>query len=363
MRPRIDIFTVASIGIFAFGLEPVIHEVLGHVVVCWLTGGKVILISSTAMQTSSASRLVPAAGPLANILFGLAALALLRSLTTQQIAIVPARTDARGDANLGDGRGLRVGNSAAIELGTSGTDPEAAAHGPGGATRISLTRLFLYFFAFANLFLAFGYILYSGLINFGDLAAVIAGLRPAWLYRAALVIIGALGYRYGIAQAARCLAQLLARANANTPPAFATHASPPPALPLHSTPQQSPPLTAASISLPAARRITHTACFAGGALFLLSSCLNPISPSLILYDGLSGTIGLTLGFFLALTDLRQSAAQRAVKSPAAASTSQTSAPQFAAPTLELPFNLPLTVTAAIFAAAFLLFMGHGIRLP
>ena len=128
--------------------------------------------------------------------------------------------------------------------------------------------------------------------------------------------------------------QLLARANANTP-----------------------------LSLPAARRITHTACFAGGVLFLLASCLNPISPSLILYDGLSGAIGLTLGFFLALTDLRQFAAQRAVKSPAAASTSQTSAPQLIAPALELPFNLPLTVTAAIFAAAFLLFMGHGIRLP
>src|SRR5580704_3348116 len=264
MRARIDIFTVASIGISAFGLEPIVHEVLGHAVVCWLTGGKVILISATAMQTASTSRLVPAAGPIANILFGLAALALLRSLTTQQNAIVPARTNARGDANLSEGRGLRVENSAAIELGASGADPTAAAPVASGATRVGLTRLFLYFFAFANLFLAFGYILYSGLINFGDLAAVIAGLRPAWLYRTALVIIGALGYRYGIAQAARCLAQLLARANANTP-----------------------------LSLPAARRITHTACFAGGVLFLLASCLNPISPSLILYDGLSGAIGLT----------------------------------------------------------------------
>jgi len=304
MRSRIDIFTVASIGILAFGLEPIVHEVLGHAVVCWLTGGKVILISSTAMQTSSTSRLVPAAGPIANILFGLAALALLRALATQHNANAHARADATANTTAG----------------------------APGATRISLTRLFLYFFAFANLFLAFGYILYSGLINFGDLAAVIAGLRPAWLYRTALVIIGALGYRYGIAQAARRLAQLLARAN--TP-----------------------------LSLPAARRITHTACFAGGVLFLLASCLNPISATLILYDGLSGAIGLTLGFFLALTDLRQSAAQRAVKSPAAASTSQTSAPQFAAPELEIPFNLPLTISATIFAAAFLLFMGHGIRLP
>jgi hypothetical protein len=338
MRPRINIFTVASIGIFAFGLEPVVHEVLGHAVVCWLTGGKVILISSTAMQTSSASRLVPAAGPLANITFGLAALALLRALTTHQ----NANADERKTASP-----TRPGAVA---------DTARDAPVASGATRISLTHLFLYFFAFANLFLAFGYILYSGLINFGDFAAVVAGLRPAWLYRATLVIIGALGYRYGIAQAARCLAQLLARTHSHTP-ASDTLASPPPASPL-SSPLQSPPLPASSISLPTARRLIHTACFAGGALFLLSSFLNPISPSLIFYDGLSGTIGLTLGFFLALTDLRQS--RRATPQQSAA---QNSAPQPPAPEIEIPLNLPLAIAATIFAAAFLIFMGHGILLP
>jgi hypothetical protein len=338
MPSRINIFSVASIGIVAFGLEPIVHEVLGHAVVCWLTGGKVVLISSTALQTASASRLVPAAGPLANIIFGLAALALLRSLTTQQNANAHARI---------------------------GTIPGTTADAPAasGAARIRLTHLFLYFFAFANLFLATGYILYSGLINFGDFAAVIDGLRPAWLYRAALVVIGALGYRYGIAQAARCLAQLFARAH--TPPASATLASPPPAVPLPSPSLQSQPLSAAlfqsrplpaaslSLSLSAARRIIHTACFAGGALFLLSSFLNPIGPSLIFYDGISGTIGLTLGFFLALTDLRQSTA----RFPA------TSMPQKLAPEVEIPFNLPLTITSAIFGVAFLIFMGKGIRLP
>jgi hypothetical protein len=342
MRSRINIFTVMSIGIFAFGLEPIVHEILGHAVVCWLTGGKVILISSTALQTASASRLVPAAGPLANILFGLAALALLRFLTTQQNANARAQTGVSANTT-------------------------AAAPAAFGVTRISLTLLFLYFFAFANLFLATGYILYSGLINFGDFAAVIDGLRPAWLYRAALVMIGALGYRYGIAQAARCLAQLLARAH--TPPASDTAASPLPASPLSSEQQSSPPapplpsaqqspsLPAAPISLPAARRIIRTACFAGGALFFLSSFLNPISPSLILYDGLSGAIGLTLGFFLALTDLRQSAAKSSTSAP------QGSVPQPLAAEIEIPLNLALTITAAIFAAAFLIFMGKGIRLP
>jgi hypothetical protein len=323
MSSRINLFTVASIGIFAFGLEPIVHEVLGHAIVCWLTGGKVILISSTAMQTASASRLVPAAGPLANIIFGLAALALLRALTPQQNANAHARTDFSADAT-------------------------AAAPVDSVATRISLTRLFLYFFAFANLFLAFGYILYSGLITFGDFAVVIKGLRPAWLYRATLVIIGALGYRYGIAQAARCLVSLMARPSPNSPLSSNANAlaAPTPPVPPHSAPTQSSPLTAPPLSLPAARRIIHTACFAGGALFLLSSFLNPISPNLILYDGISGTIGLTLGFFLALTDLRQSRALPTQSSAAAE--------------IEIPLNLPLTIAAAIFAAAFLLFMGRGI---
>ena len=300
MPSRISLATIASIGILAFGLEPIVHEVIGHGVVCWLTGGKVILISSTAMQTASASRLVPAAGPLANIIFGLAALVLLRALVTQR-----ANAHARSDAN-------------------------ADSHAASGDTRISLTFLFLYFFAFANLFLAFGYILYSGLINFGDFAAVIHGLRPAWLYRATLVAVGALGYRYGIAQAARFLVSLLPRTIKASP---------------------APPLPASPLSLPDARRIIHTACFAGGGLFLLASCFNPNSPTLILYDGLSGAIGLTLGFFLALTDLRQS--QRAAPQPTVHQQSSAS----------IPFNFPITITAAIFAAAFLIFMGKGIRLP
>jgi len=48
---------------------------------------------------------------------------------------------------------------------------------------------------FANLFLANGYRFCSGLINFGDFAAVIDGLRPAWFYRIALVVVGGFGYR------------------------------------------------------------------------------------------------------------------------------------------------------------------------
>ncbi|HEY1925402.1 MAG TPA: hypothetical protein VGG58_09115 [Candidatus Acidoferrum sp.] len=260
---------------FAFGLEVVVHEVVGHAVVCSATGGKVVLISSTAMQTASASRVVPAAGPVANILLGVVVLVVL----------------------------LRV-------------------YGRGtGAARLTVGALFLWFFCFANLFLASGYIFYSGWINFGDFAAVIDGMRPAWLYRIALVVVGGFGYRYCIRLAASSLAAI------------------------------------GPVPISDARRIVYAGCAAGGGLFLLASVFNPIGPSLILYDGLSGAIGLTLGFFLALTDLRQSAALVSTDSPIVEATGaafETSG--------SIPFSMPLTISSAIFVVGFIAFMGRGIRI-
>jgi hypothetical protein len=172
------------------------------------------------------------------------------------------------------------------------------------------------------LFLASGYIFYSGWINFGDFAAVIDGLRPAWLYRIALVAVGGFGYRYCIRLAARSFAAI------------------------------------GPVPVSDARRIVCTGCAAGGRLFLLASVFNPISPSLILDDGLSGAIGLTLGFFLALADLRPSAALVSTDSPIVEATGaafETSG--------SIPFSMPLTISSAIFVVGFIAFMGRGIRIP
>jgi hypothetical protein len=270
--------SLSTVGAVAFGLEAVVHEVVGHAVVCSATGGKVVLISSTAMQTASASRVVPAAGPVANILFGVVAL------------VVPLRVYGRGTG--------------------------------GSGARLTVGALFLWFFCFANLFLASGYVFYSGLIYFGDFAAVIDGLRPAWLYRFALVAVGGFGYRYYIRLAARSFAAI------------------------------------GPVPVSDARRIVCTRCAAGGGLFLLASVFNPISPSLILYDGLSGAIGLTLGFFLALADLRPSAALVSTDSPIVEATGaafETSG--------SIPFSMPLTISSAIFVVGFIAFMGRGIRIP
>jgi len=57
-------------------------------------------------------------------------------------------------------------------------------------------RYFLVLNLAAALFTGTGYFLFSGVANFGDWAAVIAGLEPYWLWRVGLIVLGALTY-YG----------------------------------------------------------------------------------------------------------------------------------------------------------------------
>jgi len=263
--PRFNLATILSAALIAFALEPVAHEVLGHAVVAWLTGAKVILISSTAMQTQGGGRLIPAAGPLANLFFGVLACFALRYFS-----------------------------------------------------RFTAARLFLWFFAFSNLFLGTGYIFYSGLINFGDSAVVIAGLKPAWLYRAALIVFGAWGFRFSVRLAAQDLFVFVRKG------------------------------TLLPGDVP---RILYPSCIAGGLLYLVASALNPISPSLILYDGLSMAFGIALGlYFVSLIAKRFSN-----------SLPSSSSPDRAAPS-SIPFSPIWLASAAICTVLFLLFMGRGIRL-
>lgn len=70
IRRRSSVATIVAIALLAFGLEPVVHEVLGHCVMAWLLGIKVTFISSTVMEAERGNLLVPASGPIANLLFG-----------------------------------------------------------------------------------------------------------------------------------------------------------------------------------------------------------------------------------------------------------------------------------------------------
>ncbi|HEY6466345.1 MAG TPA: hypothetical protein VIY69_10165 [Candidatus Acidoferrales bacterium] len=56
------------------------------------------------------------------------------------------------------------------------------------------TRYFLVLALAGNLFTATGYFLFSGVLNFGDWAAVIHGLQPHWAWQLGLIVVGVLSY-------------------------------------------------------------------------------------------------------------------------------------------------------------------------
>ena len=55
-------------------------------------------------------------------------------------------------------------------------------------------RYFLVLALMGNLFTGTGYFLFSGVMNFGDWAAVIQGLEPRWMWQIALVVLGLVSY-------------------------------------------------------------------------------------------------------------------------------------------------------------------------
>ena len=264
---RLDLSTLVSISLPAFALEPFVHEFLGHACTAWLQGAKVILVSSTAMQTEGGTRLVPAAGPLSNLVFGALTVLLLRRMP-----------------------------------------------------RLTPLRYFVWIFALANLFLCFGYVLFSGLTNFGDSAVVIAGLRPAWLFRLSLVVFGYFGYRYSVGFAVRDLLSLIRSGN----------------------------LLRSDVA-----RLAIPACTAGGILYFVASLFNPVDPKLILYDGLPMAGGIAIGFCLIPGLVKKFSASASSSPPA----SESSSPALAA----LPFSPAWLMFAVFSSAAFLYFLGRGFR--
>jgi hypothetical protein len=255
-----SLVTIVAVAIPAFALQPFAHEVLGHAVTAWATGARVILISSTAMQTGPGGRIIPASGPLANLFLGALGYVALRRIP-----------------------------------------------------RFSALRLFLWIFTFANLFIGTGYILFSGLTNFGDSAAVIAGLKPAWLYRTALIVFGAFGYRFSVGLAARDTLGVIRNG---------------------------------SLSTENFERLCYASCAAGSVLYIAASTLNPVSRSLILYDGVSAACGIAVGLVLLPGIVNQYA-----KRLDAAGASETS----------LPFSVAWIIFGFVSAALFIVFLGRGIR--
>jgi len=138
---RSNLWTVIAVAIVAYAGCDMAHEVLGHGVACLLVGVRPLSLSTVALQTGTSSRLVAAAGSIANVVFGMLAMWLFRR-----------------------GRSFGAG------------------------------RYFLWLFGSINLLNGTGYLLFSGLLDIGDWAVVISGHHPHWVWRAFIAAAGAALY-------------------------------------------------------------------------------------------------------------------------------------------------------------------------
>jgi hypothetical protein len=152
---RSDLRTVVSLALVAYAACDMIHEALGHGVACALIPGvRALSISTVALQTSSESRWVAAAGSVANVLAG----ALLLALAPRARAVT--------------------------------------------------NRYFVWLLGALNLMNGTGYLFFSGITDTGDWSVVVAGWKPEWVWRAGLVAVGAWCYARAVSLSAVRLARI-----------------------------------------------------------------------------------------------------------------------------------------------------------
>jgi hypothetical protein len=138
-----DTLTLVALGVVAFVVADTAHEALGHGLAILAVGAKPVLLTTCFIRsTGSVSRWIPAAGGIANLAVGLLSVLALRLLRTVSASV----------------------------------------------------RCFLVLLAAFNLLFAAAYPAYSGIALFGDWAAVISGLSPAWVWRSLLVIFSVISY-------------------------------------------------------------------------------------------------------------------------------------------------------------------------
>jgi hypothetical protein len=137
-----DVPTICAISLLAGIVANILHEGVGHAATALLTGTKSGILSTVAWSSDVDSRLVAAAGTLANLAAALVFWVVLRGV-----------------------RGLSV-----------------------------RWRYFLLIGLAFNLLDGTGYFLFSGFTDFGDWAVVIAGLQLHWLWQVFLVVVGFASY-------------------------------------------------------------------------------------------------------------------------------------------------------------------------
>ena len=255
-----DLLTIAAIAIAATVIVDFIHEGIGHGGMCVATGGQPLVLSTVHFECSAEPRLVAAGGTLANLIFG-------------ALFWVAAR---------------------AVK---------------GGAS----WRYFFWLLMAFNLFDAGGYFLFSGIGNFGDWAAVVAGWQPAWAWRAGLIALGAFTYFFLFVPL--CLRELR--------PFLGNDAE---------------------IRVRRARRLTLTPYLTGGVLSCIAGALNPVGPVLILVSAAAASFGGKSALAWMWTLLRRLRVPNVVQQMP-----------------EIERGLGWVVAAVILAAVFIAGLGPGVK--
>ena len=205
-----SVATTASIGIVAYAAMDMCHEVLGHgVATLFVDDVTPMRLTTVALSSVGVvSRSVALAGPLMNIVLGVVTMIWFRRLT-------------------------RFGTGA----------------------------FFLWLFATVSLLNGTGYAMYSGALDFGDLAVAIAGREPHMAWRIGLAILGAVGYYLALRVASISLVRWL---------------------------------DAHAVGRRIIPQLTWSAYLAGGTLLMAGAAVSPI-PNLVFLVGATGGFGCMFG--------------------------------------------------------------------
>jgi hypothetical protein len=203
----LDLWTIAAIAISAAVITDVIHEGIGHGGMCVATGGRPLALSTVHFECSADTRLVAAGGTLANLIFGV----------------------------------VFWGAARAIK-------------------QSAPWRYFLWLLMTFNLLDAGGYFLFSGIGDFGDWAAVVAGWQPLWAWRAGLVVLGTVTYFLWFVPL--CLRELRPFLGKDS-----------------------------GFRVRRARQLTLAPYFTSGILSCAAGALNPVGPLLILLSAATASFG------------------------------------------------------------------------
>lgn len=248
--------TVVSIAIVACAAADLVHEAVGHGIASWIADDPILSISTVAIQNATANRFVAGCGTLANLAVGVLSFPLMRR-----------------------------------------------------SRRFTTTTYFFWLFGAFNLFNS-GYLIFSALVDSGDWSAVIAGLDPPFLWRAAVGLVGVALYA------------LAMRATVDAMVPF---------------------VETGEVASKDLRPLVVPAYLAGGVLMTAASVFNPISPSLILTAGIGASLGLNAGFLFVPGMIASRARGRVPTSR------------------RMPFSLGWFVVALVVGVAFVAVLGPGIR--